>query len=114
MKTFSPPVSAACLMLALLAACSPRIYRPPALGAEYRFNEKMDPPKHPQALFDKKMTQDLQKQGILGQNAAKPAAVSGQKPDSAQATAPAKNGTITNPASASSPASPDSSRNGQD
>lgn len=47
-----------------LAACSPKIYRPPALGAEYQFDRGLPPEKHTNKLFDKKMQAYLQEQGI--------------------------------------------------
>jgi hypothetical protein len=62
------------LGVCLLAACSPRIYRPPALGAEYRFDEGLKKPKDgPQHLFDPKMRDYLEKKGIQGKTTTPPA-----------------------------------------
>lgn len=103
-----------------LAACSPRIYRPPALGAEYQFDRGMPPTKHPSTLFDKKTTKDLEEKGILGNNTSPRAAtpVPGKRDSSARSTAQVRDttqvDTLTTPAASSSPALPDSSRNGQD
>lgn len=48
----------------LLEACSRKIYRPPALGAEYQFDRGLPPAKHKSRLFDKGMQEYLEKRGI--------------------------------------------------
>jgi|GEM_PF-6995769 hypothetical protein len=90
----------------LTAACSPRIYRPPALGAEYRFDEGLKKPKGgPEELFDPKMRDYLRKKGIQGKTTAPPA------PTPADSTHRRTADTLTNPGSPASPASTDSSHN---
>lgn len=49
----------------VMEACSPRIYRPPALGAEYQFDRGLPPAKKPSHLFDKKMEKDLAAKGTF-------------------------------------------------
>ena len=44
-----------------------RIYQPPRLGAEYRFEEGLRRQKNPQNLFSKKERKDMEKMG-LGMN----------------------------------------------
>lgn len=51
------------VMLACWSGCAPKIYHPPPMGAEYRFDEGLKPEKHPQKLFDKKMQRYLEDQG---------------------------------------------------
>lgn len=100
-------------VLAIIAACSPKIYRPPALGAEYRFQEGLRSKKPSQTLFDKNMQRYLEKEG---QEEA-PSKSSGGAPAAAvrsdsAAKAPARPDSLTTPAPPASPASPDSSHNG--
>ena|SRR5690625_3602155 len=52
-------------VLSLIAACSPKFYRPPALGAEYQVDRGLPPEKNPSSLFGKKMEKDLTQKGIL-------------------------------------------------
>jgi len=46
-------------------ASSSGVYKPPRLGAEYRFEDGLKRQKHPQHLFSKKMQKDLEKQGKM-------------------------------------------------
>lgn len=46
-------------------ASSSGVYKPPRLGAEYRFEDGLKRQKHPQNLFSKKMQKDLEKQGKI-------------------------------------------------
>lgn len=120
MRKFSISGMLLFFFMLLLAACSPRIYRPPALGAEYQFDRGMPPAKHPSTLFDKKTTKDLEEKGIFGNSTSSGVAT----PAAGKADSSARNPTrvadsartdsLTTPASSSSPALPDSSRNGQD
>ncbi|MEC5144475.1 hypothetical protein [Chitinophaga sp. 212800010-3] len=50
-----------------LLACHPsqKIYQAPAVGAEAQFDRGLRPEKHPKYLFDKKMMNDLKKQGEI-------------------------------------------------
>lgn len=122
MRKFSISGMLLFFFMLLLAACSPRIYRPPALGAEYQFDRGMPPAKHPSTLFDKKTTKDLEEKGILDASSSKPSAAppAAKRDSSARSAAPAadsiqtKTDSVTTPASPSSPALPDSSHNGQD
>ena len=64
---------AAVILLALfLYGCSrslfqkrDNIYRPPALGAESRFDEGLRREKHPQQLFSKKERREMEKMGAI-------------------------------------------------
>lgn len=66
-------ITAFCLIL-LLYSCSgfrgafqrkERIYQPPRLGAEYRFEEGLRKQKNPQNLFSKKERKEMEKMGTL-------------------------------------------------
>lgn len=48
----------------LLVACAPKIYQPPHLGAEYRFDEGLRSEKPQEQLFSKDMHQYLLKTGV--------------------------------------------------
>lgn len=96
-------MAGACL---LAAACSPRIYRPPALGAEYRFDEGLKTKGHQaQHLFDPKMRDYLQKKGMQQKTTSPPAAA---HRDSTRAQGI---DSLTNRTPQGSPASTDSSHN---
>lgn len=69
----------------LIQACSPKIYRPPAMGAEYQFDRGLPPAKHPSSLFDKGMEEYLEKKGVL------------KTPSKHASPAPAKKGGPVNP-----------------
>lgn len=96
-------------MVLFTAGCSPKIYRPPALGAEYQFDRGLPPAKKPSHLFDPKAEKDLIEKGMLpgARSADRPrkAAVAAPKttatPDSASKAAPpqkaAENTTLTPP-----------------
>lgn len=96
-------------------ACSPRIYRPPALGAEYRFDEGLQVKnKRKQQLFDPAMRRDLEKEGKLpaeGKPASGVTAVTRRDSTGNRigAGGAVRTDTLTSPASSASPASPDSS-----
>ena len=95
-----------------ITACSPRIYRPPALGAEYRFDEGLKPSKHPSHLFDKKMEKDLQKNGMGNKSILKNITTTPKTDAAGKVHTAAADSTTRIPAA--SPASPDSSHNGPD
>ena len=54
--------------MAALGSCSPRIYRPPALGAEYQFDRGLPAAKKSSSLFGKKAEKALSRQGVLHGN----------------------------------------------
>ncbi|GAA4301725.1 hypothetical protein [Compostibacter hankyongensis] len=84
-----------------LCGCAPKIYKPPPLGAEHKFDEGvLRPEKKPRQLFDKKMNKYLQERGMMQKR------VPARGADSSwRAPAPA-----TTPASPANPVSSDSSR----
>lgn len=55
------------IIIITLSGCasSSGVYKPPRLGAEYRFEDGLKRQKHPQNLFSKKMQKDLEKQGKI-------------------------------------------------
>lgn len=55
------------IIIIALGSCasSSGVYKPPRLGAEYRFEDGLKRQKHPQNLFSKKMQKDLEKQGKI-------------------------------------------------
>lgn len=100
-----------------LASCSPRIYRPPALGAEYRFDEGLKSSKHRSHLFDKKTRKALQEKGILdaGSNHSSGtpfAKTTSATKNTATVSDSAGTDTLTTPAAVTSPALSDSSQSG--
>lgn len=113
-------IQAFCFIL-MLAACSPRIYRPPALGAEYQFDRGLPRAKHPSTLFGKEMNKDLEEKGIIQKSSpgSSGVPVRAAKTDSSAShpttvSNSAKTDSLTTPAPVMSPASPDSSHNGPD
>lgn len=110
---------AAFYWVSFLAACSPRIYRPPALGAEYQFDRGMPAAKHPSTLFDKKMNKDLEEEGILQKNSSgSTASAPATKLDSSAKSKTiiadtSRTDSLTTPVPAKSPEWPDSSHNGK-
>lgn len=55
----------------LVAGCSPKIYKPPALGAEYQFDRGLPHAKKPSRLFSRRMQKDLTKKGMFADGQAK-------------------------------------------
>lgn len=103
------------IMGLLFTSCAPKIYQPPHLGAEYRFDEGLKPEKPPQQLFGKSMHKYLRETGVEQESSGKSRAVSGKQPAAAHpnvASDSARRDTVTTPAPASLTASPDSSHNG--
>lgn len=97
----------------LFASCAPKIYQPPHLGAEYRFDEGLKPEKPQQQLFDKSMHKYLRETGVEQESSGK--AVSGKQAAAAHPNVAAdstRRDTVTTPAPASLTASPDSSHSG--
>ncbi len=100
------------LSVSATAACSPRIYHAPHMGAEYRFDEGMKPDKRRHHLFGKDMNRYLEERGQQQVRSAgsAPAAASPPGADSsAVAGARADSSALTSPVPAASPASNDSS-----
>ena len=107
----------------LAAGCAPRIYRPPRLGAEYRFDEGLPPKKPKQELFSPDMKREMEASGQAPQsvNIAGPATPAAKRDsthravpaaaDTARAGTPIPADTLTTRDAPASPASPDSSRN---
>lgn len=99
----------------LFTSCAPKIYQPPHLGAEYRFDEGLKPEKPQQQLFSRSMHKYLKETGVEQE-------LSGQKTGSIKPATSAHPGaasdsthrdTTTTSVPASLTASPDSSRSGQ-
>ena len=103
--------------LLFLWGCSPRIYRPPALGAEYRFDEGLKPQRPKERLFSPGMRHSLEKAGQVSKPSKSNMGLTAtSKRDSTGnlLSAGKKNpqDSITTPASPASPALPDSSHSG--
>lgn len=102
----------------LWMACAPKIYQPPHLGAEYRFDEGLKPKKTKQQLFSKGMHQYLRETGV--EQSPSSGSVSSATKTPKDSTSVIKEtqhtlhkDTLTTPAPASLPASPDSSHSVQ-
>lgn len=100
------------IMGMLFTSCAPKIYQPPHLGAEYRFDEGLKPEKPQQQLFGKSMNKYLRETGVEQESSGKAQAVSGKQPATAHpnvASDSTRRDTVTTPVPASLTASPDSS-----
>lgn len=108
-KIFIPVYS----VILMLPACAPKIYQPPPLGAEYRFDEGLKPEKPKQYLFGKSMRKYLQTRGMEQKGSSSKQAVNTKKANPRQKAAAdsTRKDTTTTIAPVTSPASPDSSHN---
>lgn len=103
------------IMGMLFTSCAPKIYQPPHLGAEYRFDEGLKPEKPQQQLFGKSVHQYLRETGVEQESSGKSQAVSGKQTAAAHPNVTSdstRRDTVTTPVPASLTASPDSSHNG--
>lgn len=108
-KIFIPVFS----VILLLPACAPKIYQPPHLGAEYRFDEGLKPEKPKQYIFGKRMRKYLQAGGMEQKESSSKQAANTKKgnPGEKAAADSTRKDTTTTIAPVTSPASPDSSHN---
>lgn len=82
------------IILLSAAGCSPKIYRPPALGAEYQLDRGMPSAKKPSHLFDRRMERKMREKGMLPEKKSPPATpvttkTTETQPDSAKVATPA-------------------------
>lgn len=111
MSRMTGKIFPAFIVVLFWTACAPKIYQPPHLGAEYRFDEGLKPEKPRQQLFDGRMHKYLQSTGMEQKESPSRQPVSVQKaaPGAKAVSDSTRKDSATTSAPATLPASSDSS-----